>query len=656
MGVSNSKAETCEALRLCKERKKFMKQAIDSRYSLAAAHVVYLRSLRNIGIALRKFAEAEIGVGGGGGGGVGDGELESCSPPPNVRLSYVKSGGAAAVTVNVNPSDVSNLNKVYVDDVESLSFTTSPPPLPPPPPPSWDYFHPRDGSFRFMGVNLSDTNDHEHFADKDADLGGFETPPESLKRDRNGHRDDDLVATTLSPEIDNESNETDSMCKSGSKDGCLTEEETEDPSEFITHRAKDFLSSIKEIENYFVRASKSGNEVSRMLEANKIQISYSETKGNPTASSLSVLTCFRGDTTLGLHEPPLHTPKMITWKRSTSSRSSHPLGTPSNDDNENNFVEEFSMIAGRHSSTLDRLYAWERKLYDEVKASESIRKEYDQICDQIRHQFAKDLKPHVMDKTRAVAKDLHSRMRVALHTVDSVSKRIEKMRDDELQPQLVELIQGFIRMWKSMLECHHAQYITSSLAYHPKISKTATRHHESRNQIIVDLQHEIECFGSSFSDLVNSYSSYIESINGWLHNCIIQPKERVKNRRAFSPRRAMAPPIFVICRDWSTGFRNLPSQKLGDAIKDLSAHVRRLSLEELENKQFPSIENGEEMKNGDATVSSLRTIHSGLTKVLDRLTNFSEASLKMYEDMKQNSETFGNVYSNYRAPPRSYSI
>lgn len=25
------------------------------------------------------------------------------------------------------------------------------------------------------------------------------------------------------------------------------------------------------------------------------------------------------------------------------------------------------MIAGSHSSTMDRLYAWERKLYDEVK-------------------------------------------------------------------------------------------------------------------------------------------------------------------------------------------------------------------------------------------------------------------------------------------------
>lgn len=55
--------------------------------------------------------------------------------------------------------------------------------------------------------------------------------------------------------------------------------EREDPSEFITHRAKDFLPSIKVIENRFVRASESGREVSRLLEANKIKVGYYEAKG-----------------------------------------------------------------------------------------------------------------------------------------------------------------------------------------------------------------------------------------------------------------------------------------------------------------------------------------------------------------------------------------
>jgi hypothetical protein len=39
-------------------------------------------------------------------------------------------------------------------------------------------------------------------------------------------------------------------------------------------------------------------------------------------------------------------------------------------------------------------------------------------------------------------KDLHSQLRVAIHSVESISKRIEKIRDEELQPQLVELIPG----------------------------------------------------------------------------------------------------------------------------------------------------------------------------------------------------------------------
>lgn len=32
-----------------------------------------------------------------------------------------------------------------------------------------------------------------------------------------------------------------------------------------------------------------------------------------------------------------------------------------------NLFDNFCMASGSHASTLDRLYAWERKLYDEVK-------------------------------------------------------------------------------------------------------------------------------------------------------------------------------------------------------------------------------------------------------------------------------------------------
>lgn len=271
MGVSNSKVETCEPLRLCKERKKFIKQAIDSRYNLAAAHVVYIQSLQNIGIALHKFAETRVSLGSSppqidiNAASCGNGCLAGCSPPHfpnNSTLNHMKSSEVGAVTVNLNPSKVTSNNKVYVDEVESL----------PPPPPrlSWDYFNPTDGSFRLMGLDRFRVNYNDPNVDED--LGGLVTPPESIKKDQKGHCDDNVIDSEVNKSLISENCQI-QLCDL--KGACLTEEETE----LITHSAKDFLSSIKDIESHFIRASKSGNEVLRMLEASKIQVSYSEAKG-----------------------------------------------------------------------------------------------------------------------------------------------------------------------------------------------------------------------------------------------------------------------------------------------------------------------------------------------------------------------------------------
>ncbi|KAJ1383171.1 hypothetical protein SESBI_43621 [Sesbania bispinosa] len=66
--------------------------------------------------------------------------------------------------------------------------------------------------------------------------------------------------------------------------------EREDPSEFITHRAKGFLSRIKDIEHRFVRAFESGGEVSRLLEPNKIKLRFLETLGQQFAAETDTST------------------------------------------------------------------------------------------------------------------------------------------------------------------------------------------------------------------------------------------------------------------------------------------------------------------------------------------------------------------------------
>ncbi|XP_038997675.1 protein ALTERED PHOSPHATE STARVATION RESPONSE 1-like isoform X2 [Hibiscus syriacus] len=625
----------------------------------------------------------------------------------------MREGNSAAVTVKVNPANGSSLE----DD--SLAMAMPPPPPPPFTSGSWDFFDPVDDSesFRFMGnngvdVDFEDVSGWEEFRSKGIDHGDLDENneftegtlwPESERKaikvfdslsTRNYSRssmEHDMfliglggnggTRLTNDKEVDHNVNgpgETlgskGTLEQSSSKRGKTMGEidlsaEREDPSEFITHRAKDFLSSIKDIEHRFFRASEAGREVSRMLESNKIKVGYLEAEGG-SSTLLSALqpVCCRGKTALVSHEPVHHVTKVIHWKRSASWRSSssrNPLTTADADDSGSDFIEEFCMIAGSHSSTLDRLYAWERKLYDEVKASESIRKEYDQKCNQLRHQFAKDLSTQVIDKTRAVVKDLHSRIRVALHSVNNISKRIEKMRDEELLPQLVELTQGLLRMWKAMLECHHSQYITISLAYHSRNSTDAPQG-DTRRQIMAQLRQEIECFGVSFTDWVNSHASYLEALNGWLQNCIKEPQERSKNRYPFSPHRYLGfgPPIFVLCREWSAGIKALPAEELSTAIKSFLSDICHLMDEQVDklqknDKSVDGTHRESGSKDGlslltdgdtnDDVSSNLSCIQASLTRVLDRLNKFSEASVKMYEDVRQISDAARIAYLKLQA-------
>ncbi|GMI67958.1 hypothetical protein like AT4G39790 [Hibiscus trionum] len=736
MGSGNSKADKNEALRLCKERRRFIKQAIDSRYALAAAHVSYIQSLRNIGIALRRFAEAEILIESSLitsatdlektpsqssypsspshlGADVSDSPLENGSPisPVTTNLSYMRAANSAAVTVKVNPANGSS----FEDD--SLAMAMPPPPPPPFASGSWDFFDPVDDceSFRFVGsngvgVDFEDLRGWGEFRSKGIDHGGLDENnelnegtlwPEPERKDvkmsdsratRNCNRGSSMEHDMFLIGLGNDK-EAGQLGAEHSVNGpgetlrnkgaleqpspqrgkAMGEKdlsaEREDPSEFITHRAKDFLSSIKDIEHRFFRASEAGREVSRMLESNKIKVGYSEAEGG-SSTLLAALqpVCCRGKTALVSHEPMQHVTKVIHWKRSASTRSTssrNPLAAADADDSGSDFIEEFCMIAGSHSSTLDRLYAWERKLHDEVKASESIRKEYDRKCTQLRHQFAKDLSTHVIDKTRAVVKDLHSRIRVALHSVNNISKRIEKMRDEELQPQLVELTQGLLRMWKAMLECHHSQYITISLAYHSRNSTDAPQG-DAWRQIMAQLRQEIECFGVSFTDWVNSHASYLEAVNGWLQNCIIEPQERSKHRYPFSPHQYLGfgPLIFVLCREWSAGLKALPAEELSLAIKAFLSDICHLMDQQVDQlqKKDKSVDanNGEsESKDGlyaltdgdttDDVSSNLSCIQASLIRVLDRLNKFSEASVKMYEDVKQKTDAAQIAYLKLQA-------
>lgn len=80
--------------------------------------------------------------------------------------------------------------------------------------------------------------------------------------------------------------------------------------------------------------------------------------------------------------------------------------------------------------------------YIRSQAGERIRIAFERKYKQMRSQDVHSEEPSSVDKTRAVVRDLHTQLKVSIHSVESVSRRIEALRDEELHPQLFLLLQG----------------------------------------------------------------------------------------------------------------------------------------------------------------------------------------------------------------------
>ncbi|XP_066388107.1 protein ROLLING AND ERECT LEAF 2-like isoform X2 [Miscanthus floridulus] len=428
-----------------------------------------------------------------------------------------------------------------------------------------------------------------------------------------------------------------------------------EPLRDVRNVARDLNSCMKEIEILFIKASDSGKEVPRMLEADKVNfrpLLPEEKAPGSTASGFfaTLFACCREEVPVP-QPPPQAEVQYLTWHRSMSSLSSssrNPLGTTSKEDTDGltgNIFGGVYMNSGSHASTLDRLYAWERKLYDEVKASSAVCRQYDDKCRQLRHQESRGESQMSIDKTRAVVKDLHSRILVAIQRIDMISKNIEDLRDKELQPQLEELIGSLTRMWATMLECHQHQHDIIKLVSNTGNMKASIRS-ESQFQATLLLQVELSTLCSNFQKWIASHKAYLQSLNSWLLKCVKSLQKKRKSSRkkkveADPITKYAVAPIFKTCESWINLLDDLPTD-LEDAVKDLAAHINRYVPHQEKqrggSKRILSLShsgrsNGEmgEVQRSDPPMD----LQSSLEIFLGKLEMFSNISLQKYMELKE---------------------
>ncbi|KAG8057612.1 hypothetical protein GUJ93_ZPchr0002g25376 [Zizania palustris] len=527
-----------DAVAVCRDRKRLIKAAADRRFALAGAHAAYVAALRSVADSLDVFvarhtAPAPILI---------TLPTPTSSPPGSPKP-------APSLPSPPTPPHEEEEQQVHaeVDNGGARTPETgcpyyyAPPGTPPPPPPAasavggWDFFNPFYGAEEVAAAAAISDEEMRAVREREG------IPELEEAEEEEDERAKAVNAKTPKPEaslgVAKQEEAKDVFEVAGNNNGGGLEVAVSQP-------GRDLLAALKEIEELFARAAEAGKEVSGMLEA------------APRVPEL------KENSSKMIHA--------ITWHQSPSSVSSSyrsELGASSNSlswtdksETKSDIFDDYGgMKSGSHSQTLGRLYAWEKKLYEEVKAIDQIRQIYEKKCVQLRNQDAK---------------------------AESISDRIQKLRDEELQPQLVELLQGLTRSWKIMVDSHETQRqimfeVNSFICpAYGKFCNDAQRH------ATLKLEVELRNWRSCFMIYVSTQKAYIEALDGWLSKFILTDTIRYsRGISSIAPDRSSAPPMVVICHDWYTTLSKFQNKRVAFTMRNFIRSVRVLWLKQGEEQQ-----------------------------------------------------------------------
>ncbi|KAE8719158.1 kinase family protein [Hibiscus syriacus] len=411
---------------------------------------------------------------------------------------------------------------------------------------------------------------------------------------------------------------------------------------------------VNELQAQFVRASESGNEIAKLLEVGTLPYQRKH-----VSKMLHVVT------------PSI---SLVSSQPSTSrtDESSSPA-----DNTDPAFLELNEELARKQknlSSTLQKLYMWEKKLYNEVKAEEKMRVAYDRKCHKLKRLDERGAEANKIDSTRHMIRSLSTKIRIAIQVVDKISVTINKIRDEELWPLLNELIEGLNILWKRMLECHRSQCQVIREAKSLGSIGSGKKLSDDHLKATLQLEHELISWTVRFASWIGAQKGYVRALNNWLLKCLYYEPEVTDDGVApFSPSRVGAPPIFVICNQWSQSMDRISEREVVDSMrifamsmfqlweqdksemhrrmmanKDLERKAKNLDREDQKlHKEIQALDKIIIMVSGDGNGLSVAgqavyqsdtsniSLQGCLQRIFEAMERFSSESSKAYEELLQ---------------------
>ncbi|XP_022854921.1 nitrate regulatory gene2 protein-like [Olea europaea var. sylvestris] len=593
MGCAQSRIDNEESVSRCKERRNLMREAVSVRNAFASAQSGYAVSLKNIGAALSDYGTGEvpppppaIAV------GPGDPAVtERPPPPPPLPPSVMESSLPPppplptfsplppiqrSMTMPAALSHSEKMKGIVIDEsdeeeeeeekgglnrrkkgVEEMGPETPiRTPNPPPPPDlkgvAWDYF--------FMGDNMpgqsleevEEEDDEKHYMEgqkgnengnfdevgninmefktpeKNVGFPGveeFKTPEETTVTEA---KEKQFLHSNTAPPV---------MSGGGISGGNMVGNKN----------SVDLSKILGEIDDHFLKASQSAQEVSKMLEATRLHYhsNFADNRGHIDHAARVM--------------------QVITWNKSFR-------GIPNGDGTKDNLdADDYET----HATVLDKLLAWEKKLYEEVKAGELMKLEYQRKVSALNKLKKRNASTEQLEKAKAAVSHLHTRYIVDWQSLDSTVSEVNDIRDKQLYPKLVALIHGMAKMWKSMCTHHDSQLNIVAELKPLEISGTPIETSKNHHEHTLQLWNVVQEWQSQFEKLVTNQRQYIQALNSWLKLNLIPIESSIKEKIS-SPPRVQNPPIHPLLHSWHDQLEKLPNEVVKSAISSFAAVIKSI--------------------------------------------------------------------------------
>ncbi|XP_010536454.1 PREDICTED: girdin [Tarenaya hassleriana] len=651
MGCTPSKLDGLPAVSLCRDRCKFLAEALRRSYAVADAHSAYLHSLSTVGEVLHRFfdqavdSQPDVDFGAGiSPDCCSQAVSSSSSSSPVHSLSSSDSdsppkfdsdsegersrgrgcelfGSTKEETVNSgrehdffastgcmkNEAGRSVFYSGYGSDSHRNydSGTRTPPPPPATDGYAWDFINFFE-SYEFpYSVTAKDSKDKE--ATRDHDDG-------SMKKVQ---KEETICLNQEKNIAGGEKSSRKISEKTKKKDGSVKNMEGTKKNGSAESKCANLRPNIsviaKELQELFMRASEAGEEVSKMFDTAKFRYYY---KSSFYQASSNILYAF-SPSFLGISSP--------------SPRKTNPLVHKNQ-----NPVEDIEADYRTLSSTLKKLSMWEKKLYQEVKDEEKLRTAHMENFKQLRRMEEKGTTDvRKLEATRTLIQSLSTRLKVSIHMIDKICVMINTLRDEELWPQMKELIHRLSKMWSSMLECHRRQSRIISDTRKLEAITINGNLDISQLELAMELKVQLSNWNQSLSNWIEAQKQCIKALNGWLMRCLMQePQEQTPDLNE------EAPPVFGAINRWTQTLERSTEKEVTEAVYALLTLItRQMKKQKLEMQQRNVMIGDKDVERKLMTMEKEeQKIQRYFVQTLQRRMDVSAAESSVSSNLKSNLE------------------